>query len=200
MKVGLYKKADHWRIDLGLWCWRRLFKSSLEFKEIKLVSLKGNQLRIFIGSTVAEAPIIWPPHVKSQLVGKDADARTDWREKEKEASEDEMVGDETASPPQWTRIWANWERVEDRGVWHSIVHEIAKSWTQLSNWTTQQQLGLQCSVDFCCTTTRISHNYIRVCVCVCVCVCVLCLSSLPPHSHLTPLVCHRVPGWAPCVK
>ena len=55
----------------------KTLESLLEFKEIKLVSLKGNQLRIFIGSTVAEAPIIWPPDVKSQLVGKDADARND---------------------------------------------------------------------------------------------------------------------------
>ena len=51
----------------------------LDSKEIKPVSAKGNQPRIFIGRTVAEAeaPILWPLDVKSQLVGKDPDAGKD---------------------------------------------------------------------------------------------------------------------------
>ena len=48
-------------------------------KEIKPVSPKGNQPRLFIGRTVAEAevPILWPPDVRSQLIGKDPDAGKD---------------------------------------------------------------------------------------------------------------------------
>jgi len=49
----------------------------LDSKEIKLVNPKGNQLRIFIGRIDAEAPILWPPDVKSQLFGKDPDAGKD---------------------------------------------------------------------------------------------------------------------------
>ena len=68
-------------------------KSPLEGKEIKPVNPKGNQPWILIGRTnaEAEAPILWPSYVKSQLVGKDPDAGKDWRQKEKGAAEDEMV-------------------------------------------------------------------------------------------------------------
>ena len=54
---------------------------------------KGNQPWIFIGRTdsEAEAPILWPSHVKSWLVGKDPGAGKDWRQKEKGAAEDEML-------------------------------------------------------------------------------------------------------------
>ena len=63
-------------------------------KEIKPVNPKGNQPWIFIGRTDAEAetPIIWPPDAKNWLIGKDPDAGEDWRQGEKETTEDEMVG------------------------------------------------------------------------------------------------------------
>ena len=51
--------------------------SPLDSKEIKLVNPKGNQPRIFIGRTDVEAPILWPPDVKSQLMGKDPNAGKD---------------------------------------------------------------------------------------------------------------------------
>ena len=71
----------------------KTLESPLDFKEIQPVSPKGNQSWIFIGriDAEAEAPIIWPPDVKSQLIGKDPDAGKDWRQKEKGAAEDEMV-------------------------------------------------------------------------------------------------------------
>ena len=54
----------------------KTLKSPLDYKEIKPVHPKGNQPQIFIGRTYAEAeaPILWPPEVKSQLIGKDPDA------------------------------------------------------------------------------------------------------------------------------
>ena len=51
-----------------------------------------NQPWIVIGRTDAEAPILWPPDVKNQFLGKDPDARKDWGQEEKGATEDEMVG------------------------------------------------------------------------------------------------------------
>ena len=87
------KKAQHWRIDaFELWCWRRL-ESSLDCKEFKPVNPKGNQPWIFTGKADAkpEAQILWPPDVKSWLIGKDPEAGKDWRQ-EKGATEDEMVG------------------------------------------------------------------------------------------------------------
>ena len=54
---------------------------------------RGNQPQIFIGrtDTKAEAPILWPPDVKSWFTGKDPDAGKDWRQEEKGATEDEIV-------------------------------------------------------------------------------------------------------------
>ena len=78
------------------WCFwsvvlEKTLESPLDCKEIKPVSPKGNQLWIFIGRAGAEAPILWLPGAKSQLIGKDPHAGKDWRQKQKEVSEDEMV-------------------------------------------------------------------------------------------------------------
>ena len=78
------------------WCfWTLLLvktlESPLDCKEIKPVNPKGNLPWIFIRKTDAKAPILWPPNVKSQLIGKDHDAGKDWRQKEKGAAENEMV-------------------------------------------------------------------------------------------------------------
>ena len=77
-----------------LYVWRKTtIESPLDSKEVKPVNPKVNQLRIFIGKTDAEteAPILWPPDAKSQLIGKDPDAGKDWGQKEKGVAEDEMV-------------------------------------------------------------------------------------------------------------
>ena len=67
---------------------------SLDSKEVQPVNPKGNQPWIFIGrtDTEAETAILWPPDVKSWLIGKDPDPWTDWRREEKGTTEDEMVG------------------------------------------------------------------------------------------------------------
>ena len=61
------------------------FSSPLDSKEIKPVNPKGNQSCIFTGRTGAEteAPKLWPPSVKSRLIGKDPDAGKDWEQEEK---------------------------------------------------------------------------------------------------------------------
>ena len=55
----------------------RNLESPLDYKEIKPVNPKGNQSLIFIGraDAEAEAPVVWPPDAKNQLIGKDPDAR-----------------------------------------------------------------------------------------------------------------------------
>ena len=72
----------------------KTFESPLDCKEIKSVNLKGNQSGIFIGRTdvEAEAPILWPPDAMIWLIRKDPDSRKDWRQEEKQMTEDEMVG------------------------------------------------------------------------------------------------------------
>ena len=68
-------------------------ESLLDWKETKPVNHKENQSWIFMERTdaEAEAPVLWPPDVKSWLTGKDPDAGKDWRQ-EKGMTEDEMVG------------------------------------------------------------------------------------------------------------
>ena len=67
---------------------------ALDSKEIKLVNANWNQPWIFIERTdaQAEAPILWPPDAKSQLIGKDPDDEKDWRREEKGMTQDEKVG------------------------------------------------------------------------------------------------------------
>ena len=67
-------------------------ESPLDCKEIHPVHPEGNQSWIFIGRTDAEALILWPPDSRSQLIGKDPDARQDQRQEEKGTTENEMVG------------------------------------------------------------------------------------------------------------
>jgi len=69
-------------------------ESHLDCKEIQPVNPKWNQSWVFIGRTDAEAaaPILWPPDAKNQLIRKDLDAGRDWRQEEKQTTEDEMVG------------------------------------------------------------------------------------------------------------
>ena len=69
-------------------------ESSLDCKEIQLVYPKGDQSWVSIGRTdvEAETPILWPPHAKSRLIGKDSDAGRDWGQEEKGTTEDEIVG------------------------------------------------------------------------------------------------------------
>ena len=57
----------------------KILESPLDCKEIKPVDLKGNKLQIFIGRTDVEAEVLtlWPPDVKSRLIGNDPDARKD---------------------------------------------------------------------------------------------------------------------------
>ena len=81
------------------WCFwtvvlEKTLESPLNYKDIKPVNSKGNQPWIFIGRTdaEAEAPILWPPDAKSQLIGKGPDAGKEWREEEKGTTENEMVG------------------------------------------------------------------------------------------------------------
>ena len=115
-----------------------LFESPLDCKEIKPVNDKGNQPWIFIGKTYdeAEVPILWPPDVKSRLIGKDPDAGKDLGQEEKGATEDEMVGWHTGSMDMSLN---KLEMVRNREAWRVTVHGVAKNWTQFSDWTTEQQ-------------------------------------------------------------
>ena len=69
-------------------------ESPLDCKEIQPVHSEGDQPWDFFGrnDAKAETPVLWPPHVKSWLIGKDSDAGRDWGQEEKGTTEDEMAG------------------------------------------------------------------------------------------------------------
>ena len=72
----------------------KTLETPLDCKEIQPVYPKGDQSWVFIGGTEveAEAPILWPPDVKSWLTGKDPDAGRDWGQEEKGTTENEVFG------------------------------------------------------------------------------------------------------------
>ena len=81
------------------WCFwtvvlEKTLESPLDCKESHPVHPKGDQSWVFTGRTDAktETPILWPPYVKSWLIGKDPDAGRDWGQEEKGTTEDEMAG------------------------------------------------------------------------------------------------------------
>ena len=109
-----HKCVDHWKLVNLLWMWEldceeswalknwcfwtvvleKTLESPLDCKKIQPVHPKGDQSWVFIGRTDAEAetPILWPPHAKGWLIGKDPDVGRDWGQEEKGTTEDEMAG------------------------------------------------------------------------------------------------------------
>ena len=94
-----------WELDhkeswvLKNWCFwtvvlEKTLKSPLDYKEIQPVHSKGDQPWVFFGrnDAKAETPVLWPPHAKNWLTGKDSDAGRDREQEEKGTTEDEMAG------------------------------------------------------------------------------------------------------------
>ena len=114
------------------WCFgnvvlEKTLESPLDCKEIKSFNPKGNQPWIFTGRTdvEAEAPILWPPDVKSWLTGKDPDAGKDRRQEEK--GWQRMRRLEGISDSIDMSLRKLWEIVKDRETWCALVHEVTNS-------------------------------------------------------------------------
>ena len=94
VRVGLWRK-----LAPKNWCFwtvvlEKILESPLVCKEIQPVHSEGDQPWVCFGrnDAKAETPVLWPPHVKSWLIGKDSDAGRDWGQEEKRTTEDEMAG------------------------------------------------------------------------------------------------------------
>ena len=112
----------------------KTLESPLDCKEIQPVHSKGDQSWVFFGRTdaKAETPVLWPPHAKSWLIGKDSDAGRDWGQEEKGTTEDEMDGITDLMDVSLSELR---ELVMDREAWRAAIHEVAKSQTRLRDWT-----------------------------------------------------------------
>ena len=103
--------------------------------EIQPVYPKGDQSWVFIGRTDAEAetPILWPPHAKSWLIGKDPDAGRDWGRRKR--GRQRMRWLDSITDSMHMKLGELWDLVMDREAWRAVIHRAAKSQTWLSNWT-----------------------------------------------------------------
>ena len=93
----------------------------------------------------AEASILWPPATKSQLTGKNSVAGKDWKQEDKRAAEDEMSENITNSVDM--NLSKLQEITEDIETLHASIHGVAKSWTQLNDWTITVQFSRSVVAD-----------------------------------------------------
>ena len=148
--MGSHRVGHNWSYLTAAYTWcfwtvvlEKTLESPLDCKKIQPVHSKVDQSWGFIGRTEGETqtPILWPPHAKSWLFGKDPDVGRDWGQEVKETTEDEMAGWHHRNG--WIWVWVN------SGSWwwtgrpcvlqfmgsQRVRHDWVTELTELTNWS-----------------------------------------------------------------
>ena len=127
------------------WCFwtlvlEKTLESPLDYKEIQPVHPEGDQSWVFIGRTdaKAETPILWLPHAKNWLIGKDPEAGKDILLAGGEGDDRGWDGWMT-SPTPWTWVWVDsrswWWTGRPGVLWFMGSQRVRHDWATELNWT-----------------------------------------------------------------